>query len=99
MGANSISSEGCCQRICLETYMQAKFFGEIVEWYQIENRIKFSYIVLNLGIFFKSVMQGALQQDVHSLTTCSWDHCESKSSNKHLQQFVKKMRMSILLHL
>lgn len=32
--------------------------------------------------------------DVHSLTTCSWDHFESKSSNKResdLQQFVKKV--------
>jgi hypothetical protein len=36
-------------------------------------------------------------QNIHSLTTSSWDHFELKSSNEHgsdLQQFVKKIKMS-----
>jgi hypothetical protein len=37
MGANSISSEGGSQRICLETYIHATFIVEVVEWYHIEN--------------------------------------------------------------
>jgi hypothetical protein len=39
---------------------------------------------------------------INSLTTCSLDYFESKSSNKcefDLQWFVKKMKMNILLHL
>jgi hypothetical protein len=47
-------------------------------------------------------IQNVSQQDVYSLTTCSWDRFEPKSSNEHgsnLQWFVKTMRMSILLHL
>jgi hypothetical protein len=39
-------------------------------------------------------IQSVRQQDVHSLTACSWDHFESKSSTKHasgLQLFAKKM--------
>lgn len=46
----------------------------------------------------KVIKDNFLQQDVHSLPTCSWDHFESKSSNEHgsdLEQFVKEMRMSI----
>jgi hypothetical protein len=41
-------------------------------------------------------------QNVHSLTTCFWDHFEPKISNQHrsdLQRFVNKMGTSILLHL
>jgi hypothetical protein len=37
MGASSISSEGGSQRICLQTYIHARFIEEVVEWYQIEN--------------------------------------------------------------
>jgi hypothetical protein len=31
----------------------------------------------------RGIIQNVPQQDVHGLTTCSWDHFESKISNKH----------------
>jgi hypothetical protein len=55
-----------------------------------------------LVIFYAVYIQSVPQRVVHSLTTCSWVHFESKTSNEHvsdLQRFVKEMRMGILLHL
>jgi hypothetical protein len=58
-----------------------------------------SLVNYSVYIVFKFYTKDVPQQDGHGLTTCSWDHFESKSSNSHgsgLQRFVKKIRMNIL---
>jgi hypothetical protein len=54
------------------------------------------------SILVTCIVQEVPQQDDHYLTTCSWDHFISKIHINMVpvcKQFVKKMKMSILLYL